>query len=65
MNGSRYKEKRSIEVLGAVLAESCVIIAHKKIAAKSNEIPALQELIDELGEDFIFTFDAINTQKNA
>lgn len=65
MNGSRYKDKRSIEVLGAVLAESGVIIAHKKIAEKSNEIPALQELIDELGEDFIFIFDAINTQKNA
>lgn len=65
MNGSRYKDKRSIEVLGAVLAESGVIIAHKKIAEKSNEIPALQELIDELGEDFIFTFDAMNTQKNS
>lgn len=65
MNGSRNKDQRAIEVLGAVLAESGVIIAHKKIAKKSNEIPALQELIDELGNDFIFTFDAMNTQKNS
>ncbi|MDQ7046702.1 MAG: ISAs1 family transposase [Sulfurovum sp.] len=63
MNGSRYKDKRSIEVVGAVLAEIGVIIAHKKIAEKSNEIPALQAMIGELGEEFIFTFDAMNTQK--
>ena len=65
MNGSRYKDKRSIEVVGAVLGEIGVIIAHKQIAEKSNEIPALQELISELGDDFIFTFDAMNTQKNS
>ena len=65
MNGSRNKDQRAIEVVGAVLAESGVIIAHKQIAVKSNEIPALQELIDELGNNFIFTFDAMNTQKNS
>jgi hypothetical protein len=63
MNGSRYKDKRSIEVLGAVLSEIGVVIAHQQIAEKSNEIPALQAMIAELGEEFIFTFDAINTQK--
>jgi len=63
MNGSRYKDQRSIEVVGAVLAEQGVIIAHKQIAEKSNEIPALQELIATLGGNFIFTFDAMNTQK--
>ena len=41
MNGSRYKDQRSIEVVGAVLSEIGVIIAHKQIAEKSNEIPAL------------------------
>jgi len=65
MNGSRYKDQRSIEVVAAVLAEIGVIIAHQQIAEKSNEIPALQELIGVLGNDFIFTFDALNTQKNA
>jgi hypothetical protein len=49
--------------LSAVLAESKLIIAHKEIAKKSNEIPALQELIGELDETFTYEFDALNTQK--
>ncbi|QOP44178.1 ISAs1 family transposase [Sulfurimonas sediminis] len=65
MNGSKYKDKRSIEVVGAVLSEIGVIIAHQQIAEKSNEIPALQAMIGELGDEFIFTFDAMNTQKNS
>jgi hypothetical protein len=65
MNGSRYKDKRSIEVVGAVLSEIGVVIAHQQIAEKSNEIPALQAMIAELGDEFIFTFDAMNTQKNS
>jgi len=65
MNGSKYKDKRSIEVVGAVLSEIGVVIAHQKIAEKSNEIPALQAMIAELGDEFIFTFDAMNTQKNS
>ena len=65
MNGSRYKDQRSIEVISCVLSEIGVVIAHEKIAEKSNEIPALQELIATLGTDFIFTFDAMNTQKNS
>ena len=63
MNGSRYKNQRSIEVVGAVLSEIGVVIAHQQIAEKSNEIPALQAMIGELGDEFIFTFDAMNTQK--
>jgi hypothetical protein len=65
MNGSRYKDQRSIEVVGAVLSEIGVVIAHQKIAEKSNEIPALQAMIAELGDEYIFTFDAMNTQKNS
>ena len=65
MNGSKYKDKRSIEVVGAVLSEIGVVIANQQIAEKSNEIPALQAMIGELGDEFIFTFDAMNTQKNS
>jgi len=65
INGSRYKDQRSIEVVGAVLSEIGVVIAHQQIAEKSNEIPALQAMIGELGDEFIFTFDAMNTQKNS
>ncbi len=65
MNGSRYKDQKAIEVVGAVLSEIGVVIAHQKIAEKSNEIPALQAMIAELGDEFLFTFDAMNTQKNS
>lgn len=65
MNGSSVNAKRSTEVLNAVLANSGIILAHKKIADKSNEVPALRELIDELDDSFIYTFDAMNTKKNA
>ncbi len=65
MNGSRYKDQKAVEVVGAVLSEIGVVIAHQKIAEKSNEIPALQAMIAELGDEFLFTFDAMNTQKNS
>jgi len=64
LRGSRKKDKSAVSVLSAVLAESNLIIAHKEIADKSNEIPALQELIGELDETFSYGFDALNTQKN-
>ena len=65
MNGSSVNAKQSTEVLNAVLADSGIILAHKKIADKSNEVPALRELIDELDNSFIYTFDAMNTKKNS
>ena len=65
LRGSGTKEKSAISVLSAVLAESKLIIAHKEIAEKSNEIPALQTLIGELDGTFCYGFDALNTQKNA
>lgn len=65
MNGSGVNAVKSTEVLNAVLADSGIILAHKKIADKSNEVPALRELIDELDDSFIYTFDAINTKKNS
>lgn len=64
MNGSSVNAKQSTQVLNAVLAESGIILAHKKIADKSNEVPALRELIDELDNSFIYTFDAMNCKKN-
>lgn len=63
IKGSAKKEQSAVSVLSAVLAESKLIIAHKEIANKSNEIPALQELIGELDESFSYGFDALHTQK--
>ncbi len=64
MNGSSVNATKSTEVLNAVLANNGIILAHKKIADKSNEVPALRELIDELDDSFIYTFDAMNSKKN-
>jgi len=64
MNGSSVNAKQSTQVLNAVLADSGIILAHKKISDKSNEVPALRELIDELDDSFIYTFDAMNSKKN-
>jgi len=63
LRGSRKKDQSAVSILSAVLAESKLIIAHKEIQTKSNEIPALQELIGELDETFSYGFDALNTQK--
>lgn len=64
MNGSSVNAKKSTEVLNAVLSDSGIILAHKKIKDKSNEVTALRELIDELDDSFIYTFDAMNCKKN-
>lgn len=63
LRGSAKENQTAVSVLSAVLAESKLIIAHKEIQQKSNEIPALQELIGELDETFSYGFDALNTQK--
>lgn len=65
MNGSSVNAQQSTQVLSAVLADNGIILAHKKISDKSNEVPALRELIDELDSSFIYTFDAMNCKKNA
>ncbi|MBC8395861.1 MAG: ISAs1 family transposase [Flavobacteriales bacterium] len=65
MNGSSVNAQKSTEVLNAVLADTGIILAHKKITDKSNEVPALRELIDELDDSFIYSFDAMNCKKNA
>jgi hypothetical protein len=64
LRGSANKNQNAVSILSAVLAESNLIIAHKEIEKKSNEIPALQTLIGELDESFSYGFDALNTQKN-
>ena len=63
MRGSSHKDKKAVEVLSLLLADTGVVIAHKQIAKKSNEIPAFQEILKELDDSYIFTFDAIHTQK--
>jgi len=63
IRGSKTATESAVSVLSMVLAESKLIIAHEEIAKKSNEIPALQKLVGELDETFIYGFDSMNTQK--
>lgn len=55
---------KSIQVLSAFVGSCGIILGHEEIEEKSNEIPAAQKLIEELGlSDRIFTFDALHCQE--
>lgn len=60
-----FKDKKAIQILSAFLPESGIILAHCEVEEKTNEIPAAQNLIKELGlENCIFSYDALNCQVN-
>lgn len=53
-----------LQVLSAFTGECGIILGHEEIEEKSNEIPAAQKLIEELGlSGRIFTFDALHCQE--
>jgi hypothetical protein len=53
-------------VLSAFATDTALVLAHIDIAEKSNEIPAAQTLLAELGVagGAIVTLDALHCQKN-
>jgi len=53
-------------VLSAFATDTALVLAHIDIAEKSNEIPAAQTLLAELGvaSGAIVTLDALHCQKN-
>jgi predicted transposase YbfD/YdcC len=53
-------------VLSAFATDTALVLAHIDIAEKSNEIPAAQKLLAELGlaDGAIVTMDALHCQKN-
>jgi predicted transposase YbfD/YdcC len=53
-------------VLSAFATDTSLVLAHIDIGEKSNEIPAAQKLLAELGvpADTLVTLDAIHCQKN-
>jgi len=60
-----FNDKKALHVLSAFLSHEKLILAHQEVESKSNEIPAAQELIKELGvEGVIFTLDAMHCQIN-
>jgi hypothetical protein len=59
------EDKRASELLSVFATDNRLILAHMEIADKTNEIPAFQQLVKELGlTGKLFTLDAMHTQKN-
>lgn len=63
---NRFQDQKAVQILSAFLTDSKLILAHQEIKVKSNEIPAAQVMIKQLGlSGYIYTLDAIHCQKNA
>src|SRR5512139_2757962 len=64
----RFQDQRAIQILSALTTDRTLILGHVLIgtAGKSHEIPAAQQLINELGlSGRLFTLDALHCQKNS
>jgi hypothetical protein len=58
-------DPKAAQTLTAFASSSAILLAHMPIAEKSNEIPAAQQMIGELGlTGVIVTADAMHCQKN-
>lgn len=58
-------DKKAAQAMMAFASPSAIVLAHTEIAEKSNEIPAAQQMINDLGlTGVIFTADAMHCQKN-
>ena len=62
----RFHDRAAAQVLSAFATDTALVLAHVDIAEKSNEIPAAQALLAELGvaRGTIVTLDALHCQKN-
>lgn len=57
-------DKRFIQLLSGFSVDEKIILCHYEIDEKSNEIPALQQLIEDLGlTKILITADALHCQK--
>ncbi len=61
-----FRDRAAAQVLSAFATDTALVLAHIDIAEKSNEIPAAQTLLAELGiaRDTLVTLDALHCQKN-
>ncbi len=61
-----FIDRTASQVLSAFATDTSLVLAHIDIGEKSNEIPAAQKLLAELGvpADTLVTLDAIHCQKN-
>jgi len=62
----KFNDRAAAQVLSAFATDTALVLAHMDIAEKSNEIPAAQALLAELGvaDGAIVTLDALHCQKN-
>ncbi len=62
----KFRDRAAAQVLSAFATDTALVLAHIEIAEKSNEIPAAQALLAELGvaDGTIVTLDALHCQKN-
>jgi len=59
-----FNDQRARQILSAFATDTELVLAHVDIDEKSNEIPAVQQLLIELGiEDHVVTLDAMHCQK--
>ena len=60
-----FADRKAAHVLSAFAVDHRIILAHELVGEKSNEIPAVQTLIETLGlTGRVFTIDAMHCQKN-
>ena len=62
----KFNDRAAAQVLSAFATDTALVLAHMDIAEKSNETPAAQALLAELGlaPGAIVTLDALHCQKN-
>lgn len=62
----KFHDRTAAQVLSAFATDTALVLAHVDIAEKSNEIPAAQALLGELGlaRGTLVTLDALHCQKN-
>ena len=62
----KFNDRAAAQVLSAFAVDTTLVLAHIDIAEKSNEIPAAQTLLAELGlaPGAVVTLDALHCQKN-
>ena len=60
-----FRDRAAAQVLSAFAIDTALVLAHIDIAERSNEIPAAQTLLAELGvgRDALVTLDALHCQK--
>ena len=59
-----FQDKRAMQVLSMFRTENKLILAHEVIDQKTNEIPMVQKLLEDIQlEGYYYTMDALHCQK--